>query len=376
MPIKFSVSLVRGLRSPGASHLGQYVRQRREAMGLNRGQLAARIGYRNLTKGIRRIMNLESYGACREEFLREVQRILGLDDEQVRLAIRQDRLAEPVSEPSDGNMRCGIIVGNKMLSFLPSAQPEAGEPTEDQLTDPEKGIEVTVDGQHVAGKVKFLHPCEFSLIMTVPYPGLVVSSLHIPWFAAAACRVYAKGGMLTKRGLLTARELLEQAYRAESRRRNLTYLQDTYRIDLNGLRLAYAEVRRTALLDTIHLSDEEFEMRKKALKRLRNAGELAPREYWREEGRLSDQLGLLTPAEYRTETMALRRQFRAGKIDSRTLQKRRHLLWKRYINYSCKGSQVWDEFCRQCGTRWGISEEDLKTFRNDILGRTASEDVW
>ena len=44
------------------AHLGNYFRKVRLAKGLSLGQLARQVGYRNISKGCRRIQNFETSG--------------------------------------------------------------------------------------------------------------------------------------------------------------------------------------------------------------------------------------------------------------------------------------------------------------------------
>ena len=72
------------------SHLGKYVRRQRERQGLNRGQLARSLGYRNISKGVRRILDLETQGSCAARLWARVQDVLGLDQSDIEHAASQD----------------------------------------------------------------------------------------------------------------------------------------------------------------------------------------------------------------------------------------------------------------------------------------------
>lgn len=75
-----------------SSHLGQYVLRQREKLGIGRGQLAGMLGYRNLGKGSKRIMDLEQHGACTEKFWHKIEEALHLEGEEVAKAVHQDWL--------------------------------------------------------------------------------------------------------------------------------------------------------------------------------------------------------------------------------------------------------------------------------------------
>lgn len=84
------------------SNLGQYVRRQREKLGLNRGQVAQQLGYRNISKGIRRIVDLENEGVCELQLWGKICQVLPLGPVQVKEARQRDwqayqeRLDEPV----------------------------------------------------------------------------------------------------------------------------------------------------------------------------------------------------------------------------------------------------------------------------------------
>ena len=52
-----------------SNHLGNYLKARREELGLGRSQLARLMGYANLSKGSRRILDTEEGHGCTREFL-------------------------------------------------------------------------------------------------------------------------------------------------------------------------------------------------------------------------------------------------------------------------------------------------------------------
>ena len=72
------------------SHLGKYVRCQRERQGLNRGQLARSLGYRNIAKGIRRIQDLEIQGACEARLWEKIQHILCLNSDEIERTAKED----------------------------------------------------------------------------------------------------------------------------------------------------------------------------------------------------------------------------------------------------------------------------------------------
>lgn len=72
---------------------GRYLAQQRHARHLTPQQLAALLGYRNITKGGRRILALERDGATVEDLLERVVEALGLDLAFVQALVEDDRRA-------------------------------------------------------------------------------------------------------------------------------------------------------------------------------------------------------------------------------------------------------------------------------------------
>jgi len=84
------------------SHLGTYFRRTRLAKGLKLGPLARQVGYRNVSKGCRRITAFEDTGKITPELLAKLAAVLEIEDaviEELRDADRrayQEWLSEPV----------------------------------------------------------------------------------------------------------------------------------------------------------------------------------------------------------------------------------------------------------------------------------------
>ena len=72
------------------SHLGDYVRRQREKSGIARGQLARLLGYKNIGKGARRVLDLEAQGICEAKLWEKVQDVLGLSPAEVEQATAMD----------------------------------------------------------------------------------------------------------------------------------------------------------------------------------------------------------------------------------------------------------------------------------------------
>lgn len=80
------------------NHLGRYFRARRLELGLSLGEVARRLGYSNISKGARRVLELEAVGeCCTQEFLVKLMGVLGVDRSVVQELVDRDR-AEYVQE--------------------------------------------------------------------------------------------------------------------------------------------------------------------------------------------------------------------------------------------------------------------------------------
>ena len=74
-----------------SNHLGEYIKARREQLGLRRSEVARRLGYMNLSRGSRRLCNLEDGGWAGKDFLRRLIEVLQIEPQVVRELIARDR---------------------------------------------------------------------------------------------------------------------------------------------------------------------------------------------------------------------------------------------------------------------------------------------
>jgi len=90
---------------------GQYLAEQRRARRLTPQQLAAAIGYRNVAKGARRILDLERHNFAVEGLLDRIVHALGLDRDYVASLAAADRAAHLdawerwASEPIEPQLR-------------------------------------------------------------------------------------------------------------------------------------------------------------------------------------------------------------------------------------------------------------------------------
>jgi transcriptional regulator with XRE-family HTH domain len=74
-----------------SNHLGRYFRDRREALGLGRGEVARRLGYANASRGCRRLNDVEDGRRVHPDFLRRLMDVLGIEPQVVQDLIDRDR---------------------------------------------------------------------------------------------------------------------------------------------------------------------------------------------------------------------------------------------------------------------------------------------
>jgi transcriptional regulator with XRE-family HTH domain len=75
------------------SYLGSYLKSERLKKKLNTAELAGKIGYKNINKGMRRISALEREGFAIADLLKKVNDTLKLDAGYIDSLIRKDREA-------------------------------------------------------------------------------------------------------------------------------------------------------------------------------------------------------------------------------------------------------------------------------------------
>ena len=74
-----------------SNRFGSLIRIGRESHGLSQVDLVRRLGYANLSKGIRRLSTLEEHGRASPNFLRKIVANLGLEMATLKTAYQQDQ---------------------------------------------------------------------------------------------------------------------------------------------------------------------------------------------------------------------------------------------------------------------------------------------
>ncbi len=107
-----------------SNHLGEYLKARREKLGLGRSEVVRRLGYTNLNRGSRRLCNVEEGHWINLDFLRRLMNVLQVEPQIVQELIERDRQEyvdawnkwadEPI--PMQAVVRCipGFMASTKM----------------------------------------------------------------------------------------------------------------------------------------------------------------------------------------------------------------------------------------------------------------------
>lgn len=75
------------------NHLGELFRARRTALGWSLGEVARRLGYRNISKAANKVLLLERQGEADDGSFHRLATILDVGEQVVREAVGADRLA-------------------------------------------------------------------------------------------------------------------------------------------------------------------------------------------------------------------------------------------------------------------------------------------
>jgi transcriptional regulator with XRE-family HTH domain len=107
-----------------SNHLGDYLKARREQLGLRRSEVVRRLGYANLSRGARRLCDVEEGRWVNLDFLRRLMGLLQIEPQVVKELVERDRQEyvaawekwadEPI--PMQAVVRCipGFMASTKM----------------------------------------------------------------------------------------------------------------------------------------------------------------------------------------------------------------------------------------------------------------------
>jgi len=123
------------------TNLSRFIKEERVKQRLNYAELSRRMGYKNLNKGMRRVIDLEREGIVHSEVLEKISDALNLDREHVNALINKDRQEQEeafekwVSEPIQPHYILRIIPTIYQSYDLPG-----NFPTEDRIIEYVAGV--------------------------------------------------------------------------------------------------------------------------------------------------------------------------------------------------------------------------------------------
>jgi len=96
------------------TNLSRFIKEEREKQGLNYAEVSKMMGYKNINKGMRRIIDLEREGVVHPEVLEKIISALDLDQDYIDALVLKDRqeyeeeFEKWLSEPIDvaANLFC------------------------------------------------------------------------------------------------------------------------------------------------------------------------------------------------------------------------------------------------------------------------------
>lgn len=120
-----------------AIHLGGLVERAREAKGIGRTDLVKLLGYKNTSKGLRRLDDLEKRGKAHADLITRLSAILDIDDTEIQRAIEWDQADEHAAWEAWADVPVPITMQVKPFAGFYITQPLP----EDVADDPD-GAEV------------------------------------------------------------------------------------------------------------------------------------------------------------------------------------------------------------------------------------------
>ncbi len=107
-----------------STHLSRFFRQRREARKLSFGDLARRLGYKNVAKGANKVIKFERDGNIRPELFSKLAAALEISAEEIRRCIEADRAEwerwadEPIEPHLVARIMCAVYSTKRIPSDL------------------------------------------------------------------------------------------------------------------------------------------------------------------------------------------------------------------------------------------------------------------
>lgn len=122
------------------THLGDYLRSRRDERGWTLGEAARRLGYANVSKGARRVRLLEAGEAVLPDILAKLVSLYGVDPGEVEKLIARDRAASVAAWERWADEPVPVQIVVRCIPGVFGTQPVPPGLTEDELIDHCRGL--------------------------------------------------------------------------------------------------------------------------------------------------------------------------------------------------------------------------------------------
>jgi transcriptional regulator with XRE-family HTH domain len=111
-----------------STHLSRFFRQRRESLKLSFGDVARRLGYKNVAKGANKVITFERDGSIRPDPFRRLAAALEISAEDIRRCIEADRAEwerwadEPIEPHLVARIMCAVYSTKRIPAELQSSR--------------------------------------------------------------------------------------------------------------------------------------------------------------------------------------------------------------------------------------------------------------
>jgi transcriptional regulator with XRE-family HTH domain len=115
-----------------STHLSRFFRQRRESLKLSFGDVARRLGYKNVAKGANKAIKFERDGRIQPELFRKLAAVLEISTEDIRRCLREDKAGWEAwaSEPIEPHLVARIMCAVYSTKRIPPELQESREAME------------------------------------------------------------------------------------------------------------------------------------------------------------------------------------------------------------------------------------------------------
>jgi transcriptional regulator with XRE-family HTH domain len=111
-----------------STHLSRFFRQRRESLKLSFGDVARRLGYKNVAKGANKVIKFERDGNIRPDLFRKLAAVLEISADDIRRCVEADKAEwvawadEPIEPHLVARIMCAVYSTKSIPQELQSSQ--------------------------------------------------------------------------------------------------------------------------------------------------------------------------------------------------------------------------------------------------------------